>query len=678
MKNVKFYVLAALALAIASCKPVEVEDSLQVSTATISVGAYAEPQTISFTTNTSWKMTSEVDWVTVSPDSGEAGNSTVTVRVADNGTFQERSGKIILTAGNKTTTWTVKQGFVNVFEATAEMNISSEAQTLSILINTNSAFTAESDAEWLTVVATKAAPSEKTVTVNAAANATIEPRTAHLTVTSDNGASTYAITQAPSDNAMVLEEVRYLGHSIAPYDHEEYVPTSFEEYALVFSTSKGKVVLAVNVEEKGVLTGEYDVDAAADHSANTFSLNNSGEDDYYTAICEGEVEIPVADGLITIEEAEGVLTVSAALMDEHENVRTYTFSGEMPEVIVDNYRAEIAVNFDGDYWTHFANGAQQYSITLYPSAPLAEGAYDIYSMSFKIFGDKSCTNAKLPLGSFTFVEGPETVEHYSRNGKNLYPYNSFTGNSIYMNYRGDYEMDYGDILGGTLSIAEGSEPDRYDITVDFNVKGYWYNEDWDIEYGDEQAYKYEYKDVKIVISDNHTGAVEDGDDVFVAPTVSANYLGYAAENYYAEGGTAFILYWSGISNEYMVYLPLHTASEWVFEKNYANRFCSTPVPDGVYAMAEKPVDAEGKPVDCFAFIDSKGYRSVTNNYTGTITYIKEGTVTISGNGTQIEMDLTTVKADGSEGYHFTGSFATTVNYLQSASATWQNRMKWTY
>ncbi|MBQ0044703.1 MAG: BACON domain-containing protein, partial [Bacteroidales bacterium] len=262
MKNVKFYVLAALALAIASCKPVEVEDSLQVSTATISVGAYAEPQTISFTTNTSWKMTSEVDWVTVSPDSGEAGNSTVTVRVADNGTFQERSGKIILTAGNKTTTWTVKQGFVNVFEATAEMNISSEAQTLSILINTNSAFTAESDAEWLTVVATKAAPSEKTVTVNAAANATIEPRTAHLTVTSDNGASTYAITQAPSDNAMVLEEVRYLGHSIAPYDHEEYVPTSFEEYALVFSTSKGKVVLAVNVEEKGVLTGEYDVDAA--------------------------------------------------------------------------------------------------------------------------------------------------------------------------------------------------------------------------------------------------------------------------------------------------------------------------------------------------------------------------------------------------------------------------------
>ena len=531
MKNVKFYVLAALAVAFVSCKPepAAVEDSLQLSTATISAGSLAEQQTISFTTNTAWQMSSSAEWVTVTPDSGNAGNATVTVSIAENTTFDSRSAKLTLTAGSKTSTWTVNQSYLKVFEATSEMNIGSEAQTLSLLINTNATFTAESDAEWLTVVATKAAPAEKTVTVSVAANPSIEARTAHLVVNSEAGSSTYAITQAPSDNAMVLDEVRYLGHSIAPYDQEEYVPTSFEEYALVFSTSKGKVVLAVNVEEKGVLTGEYDVDAAADHSANTFSLNNSGEDDYYTAICEGEVEIPVADGLITIEEAEGVLTVSAALMDEHENVRTYTFSGEMPEVIVDNYRAEIAVNFDGDYWTHFANGAQQYSITLYPSAPLAEGAYDIYSMSFKIFGDKSCTNAKLPLGSFTFVDGPETVEHYSRNGKNLYPYNSFTGNSIYMNYRGDYEMDYGDILGGTLSIAEGSEPDRYDITVDFNVKGYWYNEDWDIEYGDEQAYKYEYKDVKIVISDNHTGAVEDGDDVFVAPSVSANYLGYAAD-----------------------------------------------------------------------------------------------------------------------------------------------------
>lgn len=159
---------------------------------------------------------------------------------------------------------------------------------------------------------------------------------------------------------------------------------------------------------------------------------------------------------------------------------------------------------------------------------------------------------------------------------------------------------------------------------------------------------------------------------------SAVFARFAAENYYAEGGTAFILFWSGVSNEYQIYLPLHTASEWTFEKNYANRFCNTPVPDGVYAMAEKPVDAEGKPVDCFAFIDSKGYRSVTNNYTGTITYIKEGTVTISGNGTQVEMDLTTVKADGSEGYHFTGSFASTVNYLQNANTSWQNRMKWTY
>lgn len=81
---------------------------LSVSPMTLTFEYKAEEKTIAITSNSSWTVTSDQDWCTVSKSSG-SNNENITVKVTQNNSADKRTANVKITAGGKTETVTVTQ-----------------------------------------------------------------------------------------------------------------------------------------------------------------------------------------------------------------------------------------------------------------------------------------------------------------------------------------------------------------------------------------------------------------------------------------------------------------------------------------------------------------------------------------------------------------------------------------
>lgn len=686
---IKGLAILAAVFAFAACSEETPEDSIEVSSTTIVASAAAQQQTIAFTTNQAWEMTSSADWVTVDPASGEAGDAKVSVSFAANDTYATRNATLTLKAGTKTTKWNVEQAFVEVFGAASEVVLSADAQVIEVAVTTNQAFEAASDVDWITVLSTKAAPSTKTVTLNIKANASIEPRTGNVSITAADGSvNAVKINQAPSENAMDLESIVYTGSAMMPYDDVNYAPTDFDEYVLTFNTSKGKVVLAVNAEDNS-LPGEYVVDGGADHAAGTFSIKPAeGYTKYYTTIIEDDAEILVADGLVTITESGENLEVSAQLMDTKENTRTYSFSGKKTDVTNENVGAVAYASYYGDYYTHFASKQKYYSITLHPSAPAKEGDPFFYSLTFNVYAAASYDGTTIPTGKYNLVgEDAKTVADLPYvNGINSYPENSSVFASCYSDYESVWDEDWQEYTsayknyeqtGGTVEISKGSVEGTYTFDVNIKVKEYWYDEEtWEQVYGDETSYSYKFENVNVYLEDNHQEPVEDVDQEFTYAFPQAAYSGRWYGDGYENGGNVYMTGWSsGVNGVFSVQMIIQTAEPYEYVKNFSGRYCNTPIPAGTYEWAaDSPNDAEGKAKNCICNVKSSSYKTIKNSYTGTAAVISGGSVTFADNA--VTFNLTATTADGKE-LHYTGTMPSSCYYFQDYSTKAKTILDWT-
>lgn len=684
---IKGLAILAAVFTFAACSEETPEDSIEVSSTTIVASAAAQEQTIAFTTNQAWEMTSSADWVTVDPASGEAGDAKVKVSFAANDTYSTRTATLTLKAGTKTTKWNVEQAFVEVFGAATEVLLNADAQVIEVAVTANQAFEAASDVDWITVVATKAAPATKTVTLNVKANSSIEARSGNVTITAADGSvDAVKINQAASENAMALESIAYIGTSMMPYDFESFAPTAFDEYVLTFATAKGKVVLAVNTEENS-LPGEYLVDAGADHAENTFSIKPADVyNKYYTTIIEDDAEILVTDGIVNIAESNGNLEVSAQLMDAKENVRTYSFSGQAVDVTTDNIGAVASASYYGDYDTHFGSKQKKYSISLYPSAAVKEGDPSFFNVGFNIYADPSFDGTTIPTGKYNLVgsDAATIADLPYLNGLYSYPANSSVFASCYSDYQLVYDEDWEewtgeyknyDQTGGTVEITKGSVEGTYNFDVNITAKEYWYDENWEQVYGDEVSLSYKFENVNVTLEDNHQEPVEDVDQEFTYAFPQSLYSGRWYGDGYENGGNVFMTGWSsGVNGVFSVQLIVETALPYVYEKNYANRFCNTPIPAGTYEWAaDSPSDAEGKAKNCICNVKAANYKTITNSYTGTKAYISGGSITFADDA--VTFNVTATTADGKE-LHYTGTMPSGCSYHQDYSTKAKTILDW--
>lgn len=197
----KFFALFAVAAMLFACEEPVPETTLALdnaANATLNLSTDAATKVVAFTTNAAWTAAADAEWITVTPASGVAGTAIeLTIAVAENETFDARSGKVTITAAEKTAEVVVNQtqtDEVNVGELTL-LTIGYEGGEVVLPVNHNIEYTVTSDADWAVVAeGTKALTTTNTI-INVAKNGTGAERTATLLVEADGFECEVYLTQ---------------------------------------------------------------------------------------------------------------------------------------------------------------------------------------------------------------------------------------------------------------------------------------------------------------------------------------------------------------------------------------------------------------------------------------------------------------------------------------------------
>ncbi|GEM_PF-7042884 len=675
LKNFIFSAVAVL-IAFTACQPDP--DSLSLTDDGISAPVAGVEKTFSFTTNVDWSAVSSDPWVSVSPASGTAGEAKITVKVAANDTYEDRSASVVVTAASLSATITVNQGYARVFELNGDsaLKLDEKAQTIGFKVKANVTYDVAISAgcDWI-AKATKAAPVETAYSFDVAANTGLEARQATITVTpSEGNAVTVTVEQAAAEGAMQITSVAYISNRQGTYDDVNYSVRQHGQYVIDATTAKGSVRLVITskLQEKpleGIPAIEYSADAADTYKDSTITLGSKHA--YYTKIVEGGVEKEVSDAQIKITKEGKVYTIAALLAPMGATTASaYNFTGELPAIQDESKGLEVSeVSYKGDYYTHFASGADGYYITFHPSREVADVDY-VYTISTELYATKGAGKV-FPTGTFSLTDGDAKIASKYSNGIYAYPEHSL----LQSNYAG-----YALVSGGkgyySLAQNEGST-----VTISANNDG-TYKFEFNLIYGGtpsaegDVAKTIEFKKVydKVAVpemEDNHVPAIEDADYEFTeydGPNAAYIMFGlgnpYAAETFQpapiADCKFVSTIGWTG--GQFEIQFIVATDVEYVYNKNFGNRYSDAPIAAGTYTYCKYASEAKGKFI---ANVATSAYKKITNSYTGTAFYIEEGSITLSD--TDVKLNLKATTADGTKTINLTGGFPTKVYYCRDYS-----------
>lgn len=171
--------------------------TLDVPVTNWDITAGAQSRTVNIKANSSWAVSSNATWLSVTPDSGE-GNATLTIQVTNNTEVSPRSGTITVSSGKIIETITVNQlGLGKTLSISPSKWAAVQAGgSQEVGVNANVAWTVTSDSDWLTMSSNEGT-GNGSVTVTAQANPAAEPRTGIVTFSSSETAitGTFTVTQ---------------------------------------------------------------------------------------------------------------------------------------------------------------------------------------------------------------------------------------------------------------------------------------------------------------------------------------------------------------------------------------------------------------------------------------------------------------------------------------------------
>jgi hypothetical protein len=173
---------------------------------------------VAVTSNTTWTVSRNASWVTVSPTSGN-GNGTVNVTAAENTTTIIRSATVTVSSGTLTQRVHVEQGAVDPTLSVTPTEIAAAIYSDSnyqIEVTSNSTWTAtvNSDATWCTLTKTSGS-GNGAATVNVVANPVDASRAATVTFTSGTLTRTVSVTQAAAPLSSACDIVGFTVNDIA-------------------------------------------------------------------------------------------------------------------------------------------------------------------------------------------------------------------------------------------------------------------------------------------------------------------------------------------------------------------------------------------------------------------------------------------------------------------------------
>ena len=150
----------------------------------------------SVTSNTSWTVTDDADWLTVSPSSG-SNNGTLTATYQANNTIIQRVAHITVSGGGITIIVTVTQApmGITLIVDPSNQDVPNTAGSTTFSVTSNTSWTVTDDADWLTV-SPSSGSNNGTLTATYQANNTIIQRVAHITVSGGGITIIVTVTQA--------------------------------------------------------------------------------------------------------------------------------------------------------------------------------------------------------------------------------------------------------------------------------------------------------------------------------------------------------------------------------------------------------------------------------------------------------------------------------------------------
>ena len=177
--------------------------------------------TLTFTATESWTAsvgeadTRAIDWLSVSPTSGQAGTATLTITTEPNDTYDERNAAITLTSGGTRTTLTVTQKQRDALTVTSnkvELEATGGAFTIELQANVSVNYEIEESAKaWLTPASDTRALTTTTLHFQAAPNEDLQPRQGIITLRGGNGLTEeVTVYQLGSGPVLVLTQDEYL------------------------------------------------------------------------------------------------------------------------------------------------------------------------------------------------------------------------------------------------------------------------------------------------------------------------------------------------------------------------------------------------------------------------------------------------------------------------------------
>ncbi len=702
MKTFKLMIATAIALfAVVGCSKDTTEDALTMGTTEISVPAAGSTQPLTFTANTSWTVSSDQDWVTFDRMSGDAGEATVNMTVDANPDYENRTATVTIKAGTKTTLFKVVQKMLETFSAEFVYEIGPEEQTIEFATESNKEYEFlidEESASWISFAPTQSsAPESSVVRFAVSANTSVSPREGRIVAKVGDVAYALIVKQNADFEYMTAAAATCYGRTMKIYDGTYY---KYNEYGIELTNEEGvKVVLAINAARSEnylseLPVGTYTVDASASHTPGTFAIKTlDSSESVYTTIFEGETETTVADGEISVAKEGNTYTILASLMDSRENVLRYSFVGEIPTIEDKSLGGYFyKFNSEGQYDTYFTSKANMWSLIVLVSKELSSDAksFPAAYIGFDIYGDSS---TELPTGTFTFMTGKQDSEIPYANGNWNYKTGDATSGSVYDEYDDEGNNRGCDVKdGSTITISKNADG-TYKFEFDMDLTHDVLDDNWEVVATEEYTYEgvVDNVEVRSEIGKSKLDPVPDGDIVAVsAGSMSGLYWGDKAvfdaldpaPSFTVPNNSLLTASFTGLANlNSMHSLNVTLYAPWVWETNYANRFCNTPIPDGTYTFSYTPAENAIVPV---LYGSNNSYTIFTNGYTGTKCMIVGGSMTFADGNITFDLKVapyTTqdgqIILDPDKEYSITGMVPNTVQFFQNFTSRAGSVKFWT-
>ncbi len=175
--------------------------SLELSASTLTFSEEAGENSISVIASVAWRASSDSNWITIAPASGESGTVTVKITVAANTAEADRGGKVTFTAGDIVRTLIVNQkGKVpesapTITLSPVSLTYSSDGGTASVSVTADAAWRASADADWITIQPASGAIGTTTIKVTTSANKQANDRAGAVVFTAGSTSVRLSLSQ---------------------------------------------------------------------------------------------------------------------------------------------------------------------------------------------------------------------------------------------------------------------------------------------------------------------------------------------------------------------------------------------------------------------------------------------------------------------------------------------------